>query len=321
VTEDAAKEGGAAPEERSVFEDIHPRTLEFYRRVLHLARDSGIPFMVGGAFALRHYTGIERWTKDFDLFIRPGDYERLQEVLTRTGYRREDTDHWLGKAFDGDEFVDIIFSSGNGVARVDDEWLANAVEGEALGERVPLIPVEEMIWSKGFVMERERFDGHDVVHLIRSQGSRLDWDRLLRRFGDQWPVLLQHLLLFRYVFPGDRHAIPEAVMTELLGRLQRQEADLTAAPPTCRGRFVSQTQYRTALERWGYADGMQNGAGPGGPAGPTRIAGTDEGARTDEGVRTDPQPGAAAESQRAGREGRSAAAAANARRSGGGSAR
>jgi hypothetical protein len=255
-------QGGSDAPATSVFEDIEPRTLAFYRRVMHLARESGIPFMVGGAFALRHYSDIERWTKDFDVFVRPEDYERLQEVLTRAGYRREDTHDWVGKAFDGDDFVDIIFSSGNGVARVDDEWLANAVDGEALGERVPLIPVEEMIWSKGFVMERERYDGHDVVHLIRSQGGRLDWNRLLRRFGEQWPVLLQHLLLFRYVFPGERHAVPDEVVRELLERLERADADVAGSPPTCRGRFLSQTQYRTALEKWGYADALKNGAGP-----------------------------------------------------------
>jgi hypothetical protein len=267
--EDADADGrGAAAAERSVFEDIEPHTLEFYRRVLHLTRDAGIPFMVGGAFALRHYTDIERWTKDFDLFVRPEDYERLQDVLTRAGYRREDTHDWVGKAFQGDDFVDIIFSSGNGVARVDDAWLEHAVEGEALGERVPLIPVEEMIWSKAFVMERERYDGHDVVHLLRSQGSRLDWERLLRRFADEWPVLLQHLLLFRYVFPSDRHAVPQALLEELLDRVRRQDADVAGAPPTCRGRFLSRTQYRTALEKWGYADARENGAGPSAAAAP-----------------------------------------------------
>jgi hypothetical protein len=119
-----------------------------------------------------------------------------------------------------------------------------------------------MIWSKAFVMERERYDGHDVVHLIRSQGSRLDWERLLRRFADEWPVLLQHLLLFRYVFPCDRHAVPQAVLEDLLDRVRRQEADVAGARPTCRGRFLSRTQYRTALEKWGYADARENGAGP-----------------------------------------------------------
>jgi hypothetical protein len=45
-----------------------------------------------------------------------------------------------------------------------------------------------MIWSKAFVMERERFDGADVAHLLRSMGPRLDWDRILRRFDRYWEV-------------------------------------------------------------------------------------------------------------------------------------
>ena len=37
-----------------------------------------------------------------------------------------------------------------------------------------LIPVEEMIWSKGLIMERERFDGADVTHLIRARTATCD---------------------------------------------------------------------------------------------------------------------------------------------------
>jgi hypothetical protein len=40
-----------------------------------------------------------------------------------------------------------------------------------------------MIWSKAFIMERERFDGADVMHLIHENANRLDWNRLLERFG------------------------------------------------------------------------------------------------------------------------------------------
>ena len=58
----------------------------------------------------------------------------------------------------------MIFSSGNGVATVDDEWFAHAPEGEVLGLPVRLVPAEEMIWSKAFIMERERFDGADIMH-------------------------------------------------------------------------------------------------------------------------------------------------------------
>ncbi len=59
-----------------------------------------------------------------------------------------------------------------------------------------------MIWSKAFIMERERYDGADIAHLILACGRDLDWRRLLGRFGRRWRVLLSHLVLFGFVYPG-----------------------------------------------------------------------------------------------------------------------
>jgi hypothetical protein len=105
-------------------------------------------------------------------------------ALERAGYLTEVSfPHWLGKAHCGDYFVDVIYSSGNGVARVDDEWFQHAPRDQVFDLPVRLCPVEEMIWSKAFVQERERFDGADVAHLLLCCAPRLDWERVLRRFG------------------------------------------------------------------------------------------------------------------------------------------
>src|SRR6476661_5077545 len=61
--------------------------LTFYLRVIDLLQAAGIPFLVGGGFAVEHYTGIERDVHDFDVFVLP---ERVREVLERfsaAGYR------------------------------------------------------------------------------------------------------------------------------------------------------------------------------------------------------------------------------------------
>jgi hypothetical protein len=82
--------------------------------------------------------------------------------LESAGYRTEVSfPHWLAKAFGDDGFVDVIFSSGNSVAEVDEEWFTHASQDEILGVPVSLCPAEEMIWHKGYVQERERFDGAD----------------------------------------------------------------------------------------------------------------------------------------------------------------
>src|SRR5205814_1501759 len=112
-----------------------------------------------------------------------------------------------------------IFGSGNGLAPVDRLWFDHARRGTVLGFPVRLCPIEEMIWSKSFIQERERFDGADVLHLIRAGAARLDWKRLIRRFGPFTRVLLAHLVMFGLVYPGERRRIPARVMKELLGRL------------------------------------------------------------------------------------------------------
>jgi hypothetical protein len=122
--------------------------------------------------------------------------------------------HWLGKAYCGEDFIDIIFSSGNGLARVDEGWFTHAVEDEVLGLPVNLIPPEEMLWSKAFVMERERYDGADINHLLRARAADLDWSRLLERFGEHWPVLLSHVVLFAYVYPAEASNVPTWVIHE-----------------------------------------------------------------------------------------------------------
>src|SRR5579884_2072881 len=88
----------------------------FYIHVLRALREANAPFLVGGAYALRHYVGIERDTKDFDIFVRREDYESVMAVLNASGCRTELTfPHWLGKAKCENALVDVIFSSGNGV--------------------------------------------------------------------------------------------------------------------------------------------------------------------------------------------------------------
>lgn len=229
-----------------------------YLAALRSLRQSGIDFLVGGAYALQRYTGIVRDTKDLDIFVHPRDSERVLAAFAAAGFDTELTfPHWLGKARAGSEIVDVIFSSGNGCARVDDEWFRHAVDDHVLDVPVRLIPIEEMIWSKALIMERERYDGADIAHLLRAHGAGLDWARVRRRFGPNWRVLLTHLILFGFIYPGHRHVIPRSVMRGLATRLKREidgpkmDGD---EGRLCRGTLLSREQYLVDVERWGYLD-------------------------------------------------------------------
>jgi hypothetical protein len=234
---------------------MDPTAADVYRRAMAALREADVPFLVGGAFALARYTGIHRHTKDFDLFLRRRDLDRALAALAGIGLQvSRPFPHWLAKAYEGDLFVDLIYSSGNGVAEVDDLWFEHAPEEKVLGVSARLCPAEEIIWSKSFIMERERFDGADVAHLLRCRGHQLDWERLLRRFaGPASRVLLAHAVLFGYIYPGERGAIPPWVMDELLVRLRADE-NAPAPDRLCRGPILSRGQYLIDIETWGYQD-------------------------------------------------------------------
>ncbi len=235
-----------------------PAAQAFYARVMRILRGAGLEFLVGGTYAFTPYTGIERSSKDFDIFVRSDDIERVLAVLATSGLRTDMAfPHWLAKVFHRRYFVDIIFNSGNAVTPVDEQWFTHGPAGTVLGVPVKLVPAEEMLWSKAFVMERERYDGADVVHILRSRAERLDWDRLLERFGDRWRVLLFNLVLFGFVYPAERARIPARVMRTLTERL-RDELDSDA--PTarvCQGTLISREQYLPDTTGWGYADARQ----------------------------------------------------------------
>jgi hypothetical protein len=242
---------------------LDAETRQVYVRALQTLRRAGVEFLIGGAHALAPYTGILRDTKDLDVSLRRRDSERALAVLADAGFTTELTfPHWLGKAYAGDRFVDLIFSAGNGVAAVDDLWFAHAPPGEVLGTRVRLCPPEEMIWSKAFIMERERYDGADIAHLILACGRELDWRRLLRRFGRRWRVLLSHLVLFGFTYPGERDVIPEEVMAHLLRRLDRERAEPVPGARVCDGTLLSREQYLVDVTERDYEDGRLTPRGP-----------------------------------------------------------
>jgi len=227
-----------------------------YRRALAALTREGLPFQVGGAFALEHYIGVARWTKDLDVFIHPRDVTRALEALAAAGFQTElPYPHWLGKARAGRDFIDLIFSSGNGVAEVDDEWIAQGVSGVVIGMPVHLCPPEEMIWSKAFVAERERYDGADVAHLIRACHAQMNWDRLLARFGPHWRLLLSHLVLFDFIYPSERAPRARGMTRALARRLAEDGNGHVEQTRVCQGTLLSRAQYLPDVTAWGYADG------------------------------------------------------------------
>jgi hypothetical protein len=227
--------------------------LTFYVESLRLLEATGLPFVVGGAFAHSRYTGRDRDTKDLDVMLKREDVPRALAAFDQAGFKVDvPFPHWLGKVHRDGRYIDVVFSSGNGMVRVDDCWFKHAVPSEVLGIPVALCPVEELLWSSSFVQERERYDGAAVLHLLHARALFMDWPRLLDRFGDQWPVLLSYLVLFKFAYPDRRSDIPDAVMNELMARQAAQQPE--PANSMCYGTLLSREQYLFDIDQLGYTD-------------------------------------------------------------------
>lgn len=207
------------------------------------------------------YTGIIRHTKDLDVFVKREDRDRVLKVFANAGHKTElHWPHFLAKAITKNAFVDILYSSANGLCLVDDAMLQRPVHEDVLGRSAPLCPVEEMIWSKAFVESRDRLDAADIMHLIRARAESIDWEHLRERFrGGHERVLLSHLLMFGYVYPSERSRVPQAVIDDLFAAARNEPAENRKV---CRGTFLSNDQYLFDVAKWGYADARMKPEGP-----------------------------------------------------------
>lgn len=226
----------------------------FYKEALVLLHESGAPFMLGGAFAMFHYTGIYRDTKDLDVFLKSTDYPKVMKFFAERGYKTVMYDvRWLAKIYKGDFFIDLIFDTVNNICRVDDSWLTHAPEGIFCDVTVKFLPAEELIWCKSYVCNRERFDGADINHILLRHGKNIDWNRLLQRLDPHWHLLLAHLIMFQFVYPADfREIIPKWLFDELVARANEQYELPAQVEKVCRGPIIDNTQYSVDVKLWDY---------------------------------------------------------------------
>jgi hypothetical protein len=212
-------------------------------------------FLIGGSYAINAYTGQNRGTKDVDFFCLAGDYPRILAAAAEAGFETEvEDERWIAKIKRGEHFCDVIWGSANAVVTVTEAWFRDVVPAKILDVSVRLLPPAELIWSKAFILDRKKFDGSDVAHIMLREHKRLDWQRLLSYFEQHWEVLLAHLILFRYIYPTERATVPDWLLDELLTRLALQRKMPVPNKKPCRGRIFSRDDYEVDIRQWGFAD-------------------------------------------------------------------
>lgn len=231
-----------------------PEARACYRNVVRGLLKAEVPFAISGGFAFHRRTRIWRVTKDLDLVLPPDSVSRAFDVLRTEGFDTYIQDPvWLAKARRGDYFVDLITGVGNATLTVEQDWIDRALLDEVFGIPCKVLCAEELIASKLFVTRRERFDGADIAHLIRACGATLDWKRLLTLTEPHWQMLFWHLVLFDYIYPSHRAAVPKGVWKDLTVRFALSIHNPAKDEP-CRGSLIDPKMFAIDANEWGERD-------------------------------------------------------------------
>lgn len=193
---------------------------QLYRKVLDEVLKQRIPFALGGGFAFSYYARRWRDTKDIDLYVLPRDRERVIAIVEQAGFadfhdQKPYDRKWIHRGEREGVITDIIWAMANQRAHVDEAWLSGGSEIELRGLRLKVLPPEELIWAKLYVVQRERCDWPDLLNILHVQGPRLDWAHLLKRVQNDVRVLGALLNLFSWMCPAQAAELPEWIWEPL----------------------------------------------------------------------------------------------------------
>ncbi len=198
---------------------FEPRQWALYRSVLQAGRRLGVPFAVGGGLAAMTYADQWRDTKDIDLYILRRDCEEFIHALSSLGlrdyYEKLPYDRkWIYRAYKDDCIVDLIWAMANQRAEVDESWFGGP-EVEAGEERFRLLAPEEALWSKLYVLQRDRTDWPDVLNLLYGVGPDIDYRRVLCNLASDAPLLASALVIFAWLAPDRARELPAYLWRDL----------------------------------------------------------------------------------------------------------
>ncbi len=201
---------------------------ELYRAAMRAVRKAGVEFMLGGGFAQAAFTGRWRNTKDIDFYVSPADRDATVEALTQAGFRDYFSTlgydrKWIYRSVRNDVIVDIIWSMANQRAQVDQSWLDHASTVRFRDELLKILPMEEFMWCKLYILQRDRCDWVDIFNLLYSHAQSLDWQRLLERLGEDWPLLAGLLNVYGWLDPERARQVPQEVREKLGLTLTQQD--------------------------------------------------------------------------------------------------
>jgi hypothetical protein len=203
-----------------------------YRLAMETVRSTGVRFMLGGGFALAVYTGRWRDTKDVDFYVHPECRQIVIDALAAAGFvdyydQAPYERHWIYRSTKAGVIVDIIWGMANQRARVDPQWLERASSVTIRNQLMLIVPPEEFIWCKLYIMQRDHCDWTDIFNLLHVCGPQIDWEHLINRLEEDIMLLKAMLTAYAWLCPHDVLKLPSA----LWERLQLPKPETHAPPP------------------------------------------------------------------------------------------
>ncbi len=213
---------------------ISEQSTRTFQQALEALNSTGIPYVIGGAFAMYHYTDMWRNTNDLDIYLEKTVLSSAITILSDYGFNdygemAEGDRNWIYHATKNDVIVDLIWEPPNHVWPVDRSYVDRGHSGTFLGVPVKFMPSDELILSKLFTLNRHRSDWPDIFHVLHTCPKDIDWERMLCKLGEHWPVLLSFIVLYDWIYPDTTKCIPEAVRQELLIRKQQHVPESTSS--------------------------------------------------------------------------------------------
>lgn len=190
-----------------------------YAKVWNEAKKRHVPIAMGGGLALSAYSGYVRNTKDMDLFVTIADHGRLLDIMRDTGFT-EYTEYpydptWSFRGYNSGFVVDVLWKMLNGRADVEERWVTGGWNLKIRGVEIRLLTPEDLLWSKLYILRRDRCDWPDILNLIYTQGPHMDWTYLLSSLEEDRTVMAGVMNLFKWMCPGRATVLPQGIWERL----------------------------------------------------------------------------------------------------------
>jgi hypothetical protein len=217
---------------RAAFETLRKDARSQGRPVAELARevlDAMVPRGDAAIVPIAVVPPIPR----LDFYIRVRDREQAIVTLAGAGFADYHAElpydrRWIYRSTRDGVIVDLIWSMANRRAEVDDSWFVHAPETWLRGQRVHVLPAEELLWCKLYVLQRDRCDWPDLINLLYATGTHLDWERLLARTEDDEALVHALLHVYSWVCPHYIKKLPNALVEQFNLRIPAAASDTAA---------------------------------------------------------------------------------------------